>query len=321
MKNTPRDFFLHFGAFAALYTAATALGTLLFLIIDYTFPDPLYMSYGSYGYYDPYSGPMRFAIASLIILVPLFLWLMRVIQREARIAPERYTFAIRRWLTYVTLFLAGATIVGDLITLLYSFLGGELPTPFVLKVVTLFVITGVIFWYFLLDIRGYWQNRPSTSKMVGTVTLVAVAIAIIGSFFIMGSPMAQREIRFDQQAVQDLSLIQQQLVQYWQQNRRLPQTLSELESDITYFHVPQQPEGRESYQYKKIDDLSFELCAEFGAASDMGASNATAKPYSYGNIYGVVGNQSWEHKTGRTCFKRQIDPNLIQPTQPVLVPM
>ena len=225
MHNTPRDFFLHFGAFAALYAAATALGTLLFLIIGYAFPDRLYNNY--YGYYDPFSGPMRFAIASLIILVPLFLFLMRTIQREARILPERYAFAVRKWLTYITLFVAGATIVGDLITLVYSFLGGELATPFLLKVLTLFAITGVIFWYFLLDIRGYWQNREAASKMAGWGTLLVALIAVVGSFFIMGSPMGQREIRFDQQEGQDLSMIQQQVVSYWQQNDRLPKAVSD----------------------------------------------------------------------------------------------
>ncbi|MBI4087194.1 hypothetical protein HY416_04455 [Candidatus Kaiserbacteria bacterium] len=314
MKNTPRDFFLHFGAFAALYAAATALGTLLFLIIGYAFPDPLYSNYYSYGGYDPYSAPMRFAIASLIILVPLFLWLMRVIQREARITPERYTFAIRKWLTYITLFVAGATIVGDLITLLYSFLGGELATPFVLKVLVLFAITGVIFWYFLLDIRGYWQNRASASKMVGIVTVGAVLVAIIGSFFIMGSPMIQREIRFDQQEIQDLSMIQNQVVNYWQQNGTLPATLSELESDITYFHVPQAPEGREPYEYRKTGDTSFALCATFAQNSD----GTYAEPYA--PSYGVGNNTSWEHTAGRTCFDRTIDPSLIQPLDGKPVP-
>src|SRR3989344_4232683 len=250
MTNTPRDFFLHFGAFAALYATATALGTLLFLIIGYAFPDPLYSTY--YGYYDPYSAPMRFAIASLITLVPLFLYLMRAIQGEARTAPERYTFAVRKWLTYITLFVAGATIVGDLITLLYSFLGGELATPFFLKVLTLFLITGVIFWYFLLDIRGYWQSREAASKIVGWGVIIATLAVIVGGFVIMGSPLAQREIRLDQQEIQDLSNIQNQVVNYWQQNGKLPMALSELQSDITGLTVPTEPEGRAAYAYNVL---------------------------------------------------------------------
>lgn len=197
MKNTPRDFFLHFGAFGALYLSAVAIVTLLFRMINYAFPDALNERY-SYYYSDPYSGPMRFAIASLIILVPIFLYLMRVIQCEARTAPERYSLQIRRWLTYITLFVAGTTIVGDLITLLYSFLGGELATTFLLKVLVLFAITGVIFWYFLLDIRGYWQDKETTSKQIALCVLGITILVIVCGFFIMGSPSTQRKRALDQ---------------------------------------------------------------------------------------------------------------------------
>ena len=309
MKNTPRDFFLHFGAFAALYSAAIALATLLFRMIDYAFPDALRENY-YYGYSDPYSGPMRFAIASLIILVPIFLYLFRIIQREAREAPERYTLAIRKWLTYITLFVAGATIIGDLIALLNSFLGGVLVTTFLLKVLTLLAITGAAFWYFLLDIRGHWQSREAASKNIGLGVLGLVITVIIGGFLVMGSPMQQREIQFDQQQVQDLSLIQNEIVGYWQQNGRLPATLAEIESPLTGFSVPVAPEGREPYEYRTTGGLTFELCATFVRASDE--YRPTEPPFGYG-AYGVAGDTNWTHGTGRVCFDRTIDTNLIQP--------
>lgn len=303
MHNTPRDFFLHFGAFAALYAVAVALATLLFRMIDHAFPDPLS---DMYYYSDPYSGPMRFAIASLIILVPIFLYLMRIVQREARTAPERYTLAIRRWLVHITLFVTGATIIGDLIALLNSFLGGELATPFLLKVLILFVITGVIFWYFLLDIRGYWQSREQKSQAIGWVVLGVTIATIITGFFIMGSPRMQREIMLDEQQIRELNTMQQEIVRYWQQNQRLPMTIAELESDITGFYVPTAPEGRTPYEYMISDDLNFSLCATFGVASD-------AYNYREPQMYGLVGNTGWEHKADHTCFTRTIDPSLIEP--------
>ncbi len=323
MKNTPRDFFLHFGAFGTLYLAAIALGTLLFRMIDYTFPDPVR---DAYYYYDPYSGAMRFAIASLIILLPIFLWLMRVIQREARQEPERYSLAIRRWLTYMTLFVAGATIIGDLIALLNSFLGGTLATPFLLKVLVLFAIVGVVFWYFLLDIRGYWQGKENTSKAVGMGVLPLTIAIIISGFLIMGSPMAQREIRLDQQEVQDLTTIQNEIVNYWQLNQRLPDTLSEIESDITYFHVPNPPEGREAYEYNVRDALTFELCATFETASNEYGYGPDTSSYTPPIHYGLMGDLSWEHRAGRMCFEREIDPDLIMPlpgpySKPTPVPL
>jgi len=302
MKNTPRDFFLHFGAFAALYLSAIALITLLFRMIDYVFPDESALYYA-----DPYSGPMRFAIASLLILAPLFLWLMRMMQQEARKNPERRTLGVRRWLTYITLFIAGATIVIDLIVLLNSFLAGELVETFLLKVAVLLVIMGAGFWYFILDIHGHWQDREGASKMVGYGVLALILTTIIAGFAIMGSPSVQREIRLDQQQVQDLSMVQYQVVEYWRQNEALPAELAVLESDITGFMTPEAPADREPYTYEVRDNRTFALCATFARSSEE---------YGYSMVrdgYGIAGNTSWAHEEGRTCFERTIDPALVQP--------
>lgn len=303
MKNTPRDFFLHFGAFGTLYLAAIALITLLFRMIDYALPDVVRGPY----YADPYSGPMRFAIASLIILVPIFLYLMRVIQQEARKTPERRSMGIRRWLTYITLFIAGATIVGDLIALLNSFLGGTLANTFALKVAVLFVVMGAAFWYFMLDIRGYWQHREKMSQMVGYGVLAAVLASIVGGFLIMGSPSVQRDVRLDQEQVNDLSSLQYQIVGYWQQNERLPQSLDAIESDITGYTVPEAPEGRPAYEYRTEGALTFVLCATF--AQDADETRYSIAP----EAYGLRGSTHWEYTKGRSCFERTIDPNLIRP--------
>ena len=44
-------------------------------------------------------------------------------------------------------------LIGDFITLVYNLLGGELTTRFMLKVLTIAVIAGTIFFYYLPDLR------------------------------------------------------------------------------------------------------------------------------------------------------------------------
>ena len=124
----------------------------------------------------------------------------------------------------------------------------------------------------------------------------------------MGSPKSQREVQLDQQQVQDLASIQQQVVSYWQNNQRLPKNLSEIQNDLTYFQIPNPPKGRPAYEYTKTDDLRFSLCANFGVVSnEYGVVNMPM-------MYEVSGSDTnWAHNTGRTCFARTIDPNLIQP--------
>lgn len=306
MKNTPRDVFYHIGAFATLYLAAIALITLWFRMIDFALPDAVR---DAYYYTDPYSGPMRFAIASLIVLTPVSLYLFRQMKRDLQHDPARRTLGIRRWLIYVTLFIAGATIVGDLIVLLNAFLGGTLVLTFALKAAALLLIMGGAFWYFLTDVRDAWRNEARAAKLVGRGVALVVVVSILAGFLIMGSPAEQRDIRLDQQQISDLSTLQYQIVNYWQQNERLPVSLAELESDILESYTPEAPPGRDAYTYNVTGERTFELCATFAQSSSV---------YSYRmgpDAYGIAGGASWEHEAGHTCFSRTIDPNLIRPVR------
>jgi hypothetical protein len=60
---------------------------------------------------------------------------------------------VRRWLTYLTLFIAACVLIGDFVSLVYNVLGGELTVRFVLKVLTVGIIAGTVFWYYLSELR------------------------------------------------------------------------------------------------------------------------------------------------------------------------
>jgi len=96
---------------------------------------------------------IRMAVASLIVAFPIYMWLSQLTLKEVRRDPEKKSSKIRKWLTYITLFIAAGVIIGDLITLIFNLLGGDLTTRFVLKVVVVLVIAGMIFGYYLWDLR------------------------------------------------------------------------------------------------------------------------------------------------------------------------
>jgi hypothetical protein len=64
-------------------------------------------------------------------------------------------------LTYLTLFLAACTLMGDLIGAVYTFLGGELTARFLLKVLTVGLIAGTVFAFYLVELRAD-EQEPET---------------------------------------------------------------------------------------------------------------------------------------------------------------
>ena len=96
---------------------------------------------------------MRWSIASLLIAFPVFAFVAHRLGGEVARNPARRLSRVRRWLTYLTLFIAASVLIGDLITLVYNLLGGELSLRFLLKVLVAGVIAGAVFGYYLSDLR------------------------------------------------------------------------------------------------------------------------------------------------------------------------
>lgn len=305
-KVTPKDFFLWAGAMIALFGSVISFIALLFGYIDHLFPDAL-------DYYaDPFSDSIRFSMAALMVLVPTALVLMRLIRGGIAADASKVDLWIRRWALFLTVFVAGAAVVIDLITLVNYFLGGELTTRFLLKVVVVLVVAGAALLHFLSDIRGYWAANPSRARWVGYGASLAVVAAIVSGFFIIGTPSEMRMLRFDNQKVSDLQNIQWQVVNYWQQKEKLPMNLVELEDPISGFTLPNDPQNGETYGYRIVKaPYSFELCATFNAESAEALS--TAKPMSVSYRGGLVEDENWRHGVGETCFERTIDPERYPP--------
>ena len=97
---------------------------------------------------------IRWSVSLLIVAGPLFVGLSKLIGKELAADPAKRASKVRRWLTYLTLFVAAAVLIGDITTLVFNLLGGELTTRFLLKVLTVGALAGGGFWYYLSDLRA-----------------------------------------------------------------------------------------------------------------------------------------------------------------------
>ncbi len=311
-KTTPKDFFLHLGATIALYAAAVALINLSFSVINYLRPDAL----ASYFY----AGSIAWPISMLIVLIPTLYILELLLVRDIRRTPEKKDLWIRRWRIYLTLFLSGATIIGDVIVLINTYLSGEISSRFVYKVLALLVVCGLIFAYYLLARMITEEKGRAARKTVAAIGLIAVIAAIVGGFVIVGSPGKQRALRFDNQRTSDLQNVQWQVINYWQRKEAMPANLADTSDSISGYVIPNDPETGQPYEYSVTGRTSFELCATFALPSQdtrgrgayygggMGGDYASDVPYP------GPSQDIWKHGVGRTCFKKTIDPDQFPPT-------
>lgn len=150
-----RDAFWYLLMFGALYVSAYHFGDLLFAFINRAFPDELRFP----NQLEFIEREIRWSTAALIVAFPLFLFAAWKIAREIAADPARRNSAIRRWLTYITLLVAAAFLVGDGITLVYNVLNGDLTLRFILKVLVVAAIAGAVFGYYT------WSSRADDAAL------------------------------------------------------------------------------------------------------------------------------------------------------------
>lgn len=302
-KTTPRDFFLWAGAMISFYWSILAFIFLVFSYIDYTFPNVL-----QYYPANPYESGISAQMASIIVLLPVYLVLVRIIARDAVADPSRREIWVRRWALIFTLFVAGLAIAIDLITLLTSFLSGEaLTTAFLLKVLIVLLVAAGVFMHFVADLKGYWATYPNRRRYVSVAVAVLAVASIVAGFFIVGTPREARLMRFDAEKVANLQQITSHITYYYQAKQALPASLEEVSSSVTFGEgVPVDPETGEAYVYRTTGARSFELCATFNAESRLSDTARATMP-----VKGAPEN--WDHAAGEVCFERTIDPAFYPP--------
>ena len=120
-----REVFLYGLLFVALSLSAYHLGMLIFRFIEQAFPLP--------GRVASLREATRWPIAVLVVSLPVFFYVSRLVKRDARLDPSRRASKSRIQMIYITLFVCASVVIGVLAGLVYSFLGGELTTRFILK--------------------------------------------------------------------------------------------------------------------------------------------------------------------------------------------
>lgn len=301
-----REAFVYLVLFATLYTVAFNTGHALFVMVDRWVPDP------ARGPFTTWSlNGLRDALAALVISFPAFLLMSRWIGARLRREPAERNSPVRRWLTYLTLFVAALVIIGDLTFLVRAFLGGQLAAAVLLKTLVVLAIAVTVFGHYWASLRQdeaeRSEIRPGTSPLARAAA-VAVAVVIVAGFVAVGSPAKQRLAAIDQQRRGDLQALDGAIGHYFRSRGRLPESLDELASSgLGGTLVLADPVTSQRYGYGRVDSTHFELCATFDAESVPGDRLDARR--------GAVADP-WSHPAGLHCFRREAPRRYDEPEPP-----
>lgn len=295
-QPSPKDVFLQLFSIAALYVAVGSFITLLFGFVDVFMPDQL-AYYGTEAAY----GSIRWCLASLTVVFPLYGVSVWMLEKGYMANPALRELKTRKWLIYLTLFIAALIVAGDIVAILYAFLQGDLTSRFALKALAVFVVIATVFVQYLASMRE--GGRTSGMVLTARIVMVVVFATVVAGFVLVGSPKEERLRQFDLRRVGDLQSIQWEVVNYRSAKGTLPASLADLKDDIRGFVPPQDPGTREPYGYEAKGPLSFELCASF----DRAREETMTAPKPVMPVGAEVGGDSWSHPAGKHCFERAID--------------
>ncbi|MBI5134841.1 hypothetical protein HZA86_01220 [Candidatus Uhrbacteria bacterium] len=299
-SHTSRDTFLYLLQFVVLAIASTALGNVWFALINRWTASPA--GVGEVFYPQAITG----GLSALVVAAPVYLglsWWIRRSFTNQTMDPGR---ALRKWLIYFTIFLTAIVGIVDLIAVLQVYLNGDFTLRFFLKALSILIIAGSIFSFYLWDIR---RERPVSSSITRTVlgaTIGVVLATVIAGFWVVGSPKTRRLLAWDSQRVESLRTIAQDIVYRVsdpQQKRTLPNDQAQFEQNFSYLPLDD-PQTNQSYEYRRLSDVKFELCATFALDAEyrtmpkqprLAPIIEKAPPLDFGPLE--------QHPSGRQCFQ------------------
>ena len=287
-KHSAKITFFYLLSLFGLAFAAISSGMILFQIINKLIPDAINYS-GRFS-----AEALSFAISAVIVATPVYYWMTSLIQKSLKSGELDKESQLRKWMTYIIIFVSAVVIIVSLITIINNYLNGDLTSKTALKVLTTIVISGIVLSYYLYNIKRVNFEKNTVLKTYFWSSMILVILILISGFLIADSPAQVRKIKHDRNTVNDLNSIRYQIEEYARNYGKLPEELEDL--NMLKVHLFEEEDEITDYEYQVLNEKEYEICAEFQTNSEE-----TEDPY---------GNQrEWIHKVGKECFQRTV--NLI----------
>ncbi|MFW5888432.1 MAG: DUF5671 domain-containing protein [Patescibacteria group bacterium] len=246
------------------------------------------------------SDSLRFAISALVVSIPVFYVITSKIYKSLYRGALDPDSGIRKWLSYFILFISSVVMIVWVIITVNNFLDGELTLKFALKFLTVLVIAGTVFGFYLYDIKREAvkgvKDRVIKGFLYGTLFLTIAVFA--GGLFMVESPWEAKAGRVDGDIVNNFNSIEYRMNDFYTENDRLPDSLRELEEENRYVNEDYitNPRTGKVYEYNVLSESEYELCADFETSNKERDGH---RP--------VTLKKEWSHNAEYTCFELEAE--------------
>lgn len=293
MNNNAKYAFYYLLSLVSLIFTALSVGMIAFGIISSTISDVLNAN-------NSVSDQLKFAISALIIAAPIFFTMQHFINKGLRQGELDKDSGVRRWLTYFILLVSSVTMLGVFIGVINNFLAGEFTLSFILKAVSMLLISAAVFAFYLYDIkRTNVTDKSLVMRIFFFASLSVITAAFVASWFFIEAPSLTRAKRLDQSLVNNINALENAVNSYNDKYKKLPDNLEQIKDnpDI-YLDLKSlvDPETGVPIVYQKTGDKKFQLCASFRTDN----KNVTGKDNT------SYSDPTKLHTTGYQCFNSDV---------------
>lgn len=139
------------------------------------------------------------------------------------------------------------------------------------------------------------MSKSNFDRLFAVLATAAVVIGVISGFWLLGSPKKQRQLRADQQRLEDIRDIAQRLHQQARRSQDRKEAVN-LPASLPPNDRKTDPISGKTYEYQRLDRTHYKLCAEF--TTDSTKERLRDSPSA---------DQSfWQHPSGRHCFQLDV---------------
>jgi hypothetical protein len=296
--NAAKFVFLYLVHLISLVFVAVSFGMIIYQAINKFIKDPVNLYSAMFQ-----SDAIKFGVAAILVFTPIFFIVGKYINKalfEGEVARDS---AIRRWLTYLILFVSFLIFAGYLVAFVISFLNGELTLKFGLKVVSVLAIASTIFSYYFYDIKRKETKgvKDKVTQIYFIATLSAIIVVFVGAFFTIDNPMQTRAKNLDSDIVNKFYSIDNCVDQYYREKKELPKSMEDIKANCIYLSddsLKDKVTGK-AFEYQQKDGLKYALCAEFRVSNMDDANNN--QPY-----YNGPEGKTVLHDAGWQCLERKV---------------